>query len=393
MRHKKIYFEGRALVADHVSGIGHYVQSIAKELDDYIGSPEHTNFELKNSASYQTTIWAPRNHFSRLHKFRFLNLKPKRFAISSHYIDRLLLKRLVLPLDLRFGRGVYLFTNFSRYPLMFSKSATIIYDTTFESVPHFVDDNNRRFLSKMVARAVQKSELIITISKHAKSEIVNFYKIPEHKVIIAYPSFDQSSYYKRSEEEMSAVKHYYHLPDNYVLFVGNIEPRKNIAGLIDAYTNLPLQLCQKNPLVLVGASGWLTDEIFAKIKDATTKGYPIVRPSKYVEDNDMPAIYSAAKVFVYPSHYEGFGIPPLEAMACGIPVICADNSSLPEAVGDAAVMVKSTDTDSITQAIKKVLDDEVLREELVKKGFKQIKKFSWAGSAELIYKSLVGLQK
>lgn len=393
MRHKKIYFEARALVADHVSGIGHYVQSVAKELDDYIGSPEHTNFELKNNTSYQTMIWAPRNHFARLHKFKFLNLRPKRFAISSHFIDRLLQKNLILPLDLWFGRGIYLFTNFSRYPLFSSKSATIIYDITFESVPQFVDDNNRRFLSKMVKRAVKKSEIIITISKHAKSEIVNFYGVPAEKIIIAYPAFDRSNYYKRSEEEISAIKHYYHLPDNYVLFVGNIEPRKNIGGLIDAYTSLPLELCQHFPLVLVGASGWLTDEIFKKIKDAKNLGYPIMRPSKYVQDSDMPAIYSGAVAFVYPSHYEGFGIPPLEAMACGIPVICADNSSLPEAVGEAAIMVKSTDTDSITRAIKQLLEDKTLREKLVKKGFEQINKFSWRTSAELIYKSVIGLSK
>ncbi len=391
MGRKKIYFETRALVADHFSGVGHYVLGIAKALDDYIGSPEHTQLQKEHNSDFDTILWAPRNHVSRLAKFKFLNLRSKAFPIPSYLIDRLLDNNLFPPLDLWPGKRVYFFTNFSRFPLLRAKSATVIYDTSFESVPQFVDANNRRFLSKIVKKSANKSDLIITISRHAKQDLVKFYGVPASKVIIAYPGVDRTIFYKRSPAEIAAVKYQYGLPDNYVLFVGNIEPRKNISGLIEAYTKLPLELCQRHPLVLIGASGWLTEEIFNKITTAQEKGYPIVRPKKYVADADIPAVYSGATILAYPSHYEGFGIPPLEAMACGVPVVCADNSSLPEAVGNAALLVKSTDTPAISKAIQKLLQDKDLRAGLIEKGYRQVPKFSWRDSAELIYKALMDL--
>jgi glycosyltransferase involved in cell wall biosynthesis len=391
MRRQKIYIESRALVADHFSGVGHYVLGVLKALDEYISLPEHTELQLENQLKYESFLCIPRDHRLRLKKLRLLNFGIKLFLHHSWSIDRLLSRNLFPPLDLIFGRGVYLFTNFSSYPLLWSKSATIIYDITFEAVPQFVDANNRRFLSKMVKRTAQKSDLIITISAHTKKELVNFYKLPPEKIVIAYPGVDLGTYYRRSDKEIKAVKYRYGLPDDYVLFVGNIEPRKNIGGLIDAYSQLPLELCKKHPLVLVGASGWLTEEIFDKIDSAQKKGYPIVRPKGYVADEDMPAVYSAARALVFPSHYEGFGIPPVEAMACRVPVISADNSSLPEAVGDAALMVKSSDTKSIADAIERLLTNKSLQRELVAKGYEQAKKFSWSDSAQIIYKSLVEL--
>mgnify|MGYP000558691768 CR=1 FL=1 len=391
MRQKKIYFECGALIADHFSGVGHYVQGIAKALDDYISSPEYSELQLQHNSRYRTILWGPRHHMPRLAKFRFLNLRAKAFVIPSYFIDRLLYHNLIPPLDLWFGRGTYLFPNFSRFPLFRAKSATIIHDISFESVPQFVDANNRRFLSKMVRKAVNKSDLIITVSKHAKEELVNFYGIPPTKVVIAYPSVDRAIFYRRSPEEIETIKYQYGLPDNYVLFVGNIEPRKNISGLIEAYTKLPLELCQRHPLVLIGANGWLTEGIFDKITFYQKKGYPIVRPKQYVTDEDMPAIYSGAFMLVYPSHYEGFGIPPLEAMACGVPVVCADNSSLPEVVGNAALLIKSSDTKAITAAMNQLISQESLQKELIEKGCEQVKKFSWGSSAELIYKSLIKL--
>jgi glycosyltransferase involved in cell wall biosynthesis len=388
---KRIYIEGRALVADHFSGVGHYVLGITKALDEYIGSVAHTELQLKNRERYKNFLCVPSRQKSRLGKFSFLNLRAVSFPIPPRFIDKLLYYNIIPPPDLWFGQGVYLFTNFSRFPLLRAKSATIIYDITFEAVPQFVDANNRKFLSAMVKKSVQKSDVIITISEHAKSEIVNFYKVPASKIVIAYPGVDRSVYYKRSEREVAAIQYQYGLPKNYVLFVGNIEPRKNIGGLIDAYVKLPLELCKKHPLILIGASGWLTEEIFEKIESAQKKGYPIVRPKEYVTDKDMPAVYSGASLLVYPSHYEGFGIPPVEAMACGVPVISADNSSLPEAVGDAALLVKSSDTSSITNAMSKLLSQASLRNELIKKGYEQVKKFSWDFSAELIYKQLIKL--
>ena len=391
MRSKKIYFECGALVADHFSGVGHYVMGIAKALDDFIGRPEHALLQAQSKTTDETILCVPRNHRARLNKFGFLNTKAKSFPFHSRILHKLVDNKLLPPLDTWFGRGTYLFTNFTRYPLWRAKSATVIYDISFELVPQFVDANNRRFLSKVVRQAVTKSNLIITISKSAKDEIANFYNIPPSKIIVAYPSVDRSLYYKRSPEEIKEIKIKYGLPDNYVLFVGNLEPRKNITTLIDAYTQLPLDVARKFPLLLVGANGWLSETIFEKLKEAEKAGYTIVRPNKYVNDRDLPAIYSGATMLAYPSHYEGFGMPPVEAMACGVPVITADNSSLPEAVGDAGIMVNSTDTKGISKAILQLMNDDSLRQQLTARGYEQVKKFSWDESAQKIYKALVEL--
>ena len=232
------------------------------------------------------------------------------------------------------------FHQFRQLPLLRSKSATIVYDISFEIVPQYVDANNAQYLSKVVRKTIKESNLIITISNYTKSELISFYNINPAKVLVAYPAVDRKYFYRRSEWEVDRVKRNYELPDNYILFVGNIEPRKNITTLIDAYTKLPRSYSDKAPLLLVGASGWLNEDIFDKIKKAKQNGYTIARPKSYVDDEDIPAVYSGSSMLVYPSHYEGFGMPPLEAMSCGVPVITSDNTSLPEVVGNAGILVK-----------------------------------------------------
>lgn len=391
MRTEKIYIEAKALVSDHFSGVGHYVQGITEAIDRFVALPEHAQLQLHANKRFQNILFVPANRLDRLGKFRLTNMRSKGFPFPARIIDKSLNHNLFLPLDLWFGRGTYLFTNFSRWPLWRAKSATIVYDISFEVVPQFADANNRRFLSAMVRKSVKKSDLIVTISQHAKKELVEFYNLDPKNVLVAYPGIDRSVYYKRSTGEIDIIKEKYGLPDNFILFVGNIEPRKNIIGLIDAYLSLPVSLSKKHPLVLVGASGWLTEEIFSKVDAANKSGHVILRPNQYVADEDMPAVYSGASALVYPSHYEGFGIPPVEAMSCGVPVISADNSSLPEAVGEAGLLVKSTDTSAIANSIEKIVSDTSLRSELIEKGYAQSKKFSWDESGQLIYKAVVEL--
>jgi len=391
MRTKKIYFECTALVADHFSGVGHYVKGIAQAWDRYLALPEHTILQNKKQARYATVLCASKNRMNNLDKFRLEHMRRQSILLPARILHKLLDSELLPPLDLWFGRGTYLFTNFARYPLFNSKSATIVYDISYEIVPQYADANNARYLSKIVRKAVSKSDLIITISNYTKNEIVEFYNINPRKVMVAYPAVDRRHFYRRSEWEIDRVKREYGLPDNYVLFVGNIEPRKNITTLIDAYTKLPHSYSNKAPLLLVGANGWLSEAIFDKLETAKQNGYAIVRPKTYIDDNDIPAVYSGASMFVYPSHYEGFGMPPLEAMSCGVPVITSDNTSLPEVVGSAALLVKSTDEKSITDAILKLMSTKTLRDSMVEKGYAQCQKFSWDKSAKKIYKSLLEL--
>ncbi len=270
-------------------------------------------------------------------------------------------------------------------PLLFSKSCIIIYDLSYELFRQYSDEKNAKFLSNGVRSSIDKAERIITISESAKSEIVEFYKYAPSKVVVAYPAADQRYFYKRSQREIDSVKTKYGIKGDYIIALSNLEPRKNLDGLVEAYCHLPKATTDKVGLLLVGVNGWKMETLFEKIVGKVGEGFNIMRPSHYVSDEDKPAILSGAKMLVYPSHYEGFGMPPLEALACGVPVIAANNSSLPEVVGKVGDMVDSNDTDGLTRLIKSNLDDWAKLSEKIKiAGPSQATKFSWAKSAEAI---------
>jgi len=167
--------------------------------------------------------------------------------------------------------------------------------------------------------------------------------------------------------------------------LSNLEPRKNLDGLVDAYCALPASVRKDVSLLLVGVNGWKTESLFKKIISKVDRGYKIIRPTEYIDDIDKPAVLSGAEMLVYPSHYEGFGMPPLEALACGTPVITADNSSLPEVVDKNTLQVKSTDTEAISEAILKVLKDDTYKKTALTSGPLQAEKFNWKVSGRAYY--------
>jgi glycosyltransferase involved in cell wall biosynthesis len=164
----------------------------------------------------------------------------------------------------------------------------------------------------------------------------------------------------------------------YILFTSTIEPRKNILGLLEAYAALPQELRTSHGLVLVGGKGWLDSQIHRRLGELR---HLDIRLTGYVEDRDLPALYSGASVFVYPSFYEGFGMPPLEAMACGVPVVTSRNSSLPEVVGDAGILIDPGDPAAITQAICEVLGSPARAADLSRRGLERSRAFRWDESA------------
>jgi glycosyltransferase involved in cell wall biosynthesis len=183
---------------------------------------------------------------------------------------------------------------------------------------------------------------------------------------------------------LDRVRARYRLPDRFILSISTLEPRKNFIGLIAAFNHLATT-SRRPPiadlhLVIAGGKGWLYDDIFAAAEASPVRKR--IHLTGFVADEELPALYSLADLFAFPSHYEGFGIPVLEAMACGIPVVCADNSSLPEVAGDAALLVEGTDTDALAEAMAKLLIDISLRERLIERGFEQARRFTWEGAAK-----------
>lgn len=382
---KKIYIEGLGLIEGHFSGIGQYILGILRGIDE-------TMERKKNAGEAVPSIKVviPYDTVKKFNKFKFKHIAYKRFPLPFRIMSGLHHRNLLPPIDLWCGKGHYIFTRFVSMPLAYSKFSVIVYDISFEVVPQFSDDRNAEFLSPRTKKSVKNATKIFTISKNAKKEIVSFYKVPSDKVLVATPAADQSHFYRRDKKEVERVRQKYDIEGNYILALSNLEPRKNLDGLIDAFCNIPKSKMKNTSLLLVGVNGWKTEMLFKKIVGKVNQGYPIIKPSKYVHDTDKPAIISGASMLVYPSHYEGFGMPPLEALACGIPVICSDNSSLPEVVGSVAKLVTSTDTDQIAKAITSYIGNDSIKSRVLMDGPKQAEAFNWQESAGVYYEFFSG---
>lgn len=235
-----------------------------------------------------------------------------------------------------------------------------------------------RMLTKLTKIAISKARLILTISKNTKNDIVSYFNVADHFVRVTHLAAAENFRVIEDRTYLNDIRIRHNLPDNYILFVGSIEPRKNLVGLISAFDKIKTKV--KHKLVIVGGKGWLNSEIYVAIKEKKLENDVVF--TGYVSDEELVALYNLADLFVYPSFYEGFGIPPLEAMACGTPVITSDTSSLPEVVGDAALMVNPKNTDVLASSIITVLNDETLRNRMVLDGLSRAKQFSWRRTAD-----------
>jgi len=339
--------------------------------------------QLAGRETPNVSVIIPRDTLHKFNSFGFKHLKPALFPLPFRYMAALWHRGKMPPIDAYFGPGYYVFTRFVTMPLLFSESAVVIYDLSFELYRQYSDEGNARFLSKGTSKSIRQVNTVFTISENAKREIHEIYSVPNKEIIVATPAADQRYFYRRSPEEIASVKAKYGIKNNYILALSNLEPRKNLDTLVDAYCALPQSYRKHTSLLLVGVSGWKTDKLFQKIIERVKQGYDIIRPLEYVSDQDKPAIISGAQMLVYPSHYEGFGMPPLEALACGTPVITSDNSSLPEVIGKSGTMLDCMDTKGFTKTMQHYLDniDSLARKAAIE-GPAQAQNFSWEASAQ-----------
>lgn len=380
MKQKTVFIDGLGLVEGHFSGVGQYILGILRGIDELLGDAKYAGKTMP-----EVTVVIPYNTAARFREFGFKNIGYKRFPLTFRYMAALWHRGKLPPIDLWCGKGTYIFPRFVDMPLAFSKSAAlVIFDLSYELHREYSDEGNAIFLSSGVKRSIKNARKVITISQNAKQEIVDFYNLPAKDVLVATPATDPRQFYRRSPKEIENVKRKYGIEGSYILALSNLEPRKNLEALVDVYCRLPRATRKDTALLLVGVSGWKTEELFTKIVGKVEEGYNIIRPSHYVSDEDKPAIISGAKMLVYPSHYEGFGMPPLEALACGVPVIAADNSSLPEVVTDAGDMVPSNDPDKLYDKVVEYLENnEQLTKRAALNGPTKAAEFSWKKSAQI----------
>jgi glycosyltransferase involved in cell wall biosynthesis len=250
-----------------------------------------------------------------------------------------------------------------------------VHDLSFLLYPAGFRKPNRLYLTAFTRWSVQRARRVIAVSDSTKRDVVRLYGISPDNVDVVHNGVDPC-FQPLPASETTAFRAKQGLPERFLLFVGTLEPRKNVIRLIESYAQLP---AHRPPLILVGGKGWLYDQIFARVKSLGLDDN--VRFAGFVPPEDLPKWYNAATLFVYPSLYEGFGLPPLEAMACGTPVVTSTASSLPEVVGQAALLVDPADTEALTDAMNRVLGDQVLQERMRAKGLLQAQGFSWQETA------------
>lgn len=289
---------------------------------------------------------------------------------------------LTLSAELRKHPVDVLHVQFTAPPFCPCPVVVSIHDLSFEHLPHTFHRRSRTQLRLTVRHSAKRAAKILTLSEHTKSDIIDTYGIDPSK-ISAIP-LAAPGHFKPVEDnrELQRVRHTYGIDGQYILSVGSIQPRKNLPRLVSAYDLLRGKYAENElpKLVLVGKRAWLYDETL-RVLEQTGLARSVILTG-YVPESDLPALYSGALCFVYPSYFEGFGLPPLEAMKCGAPVIVGNQTSLPEVVGDAALTLDPFDVNAIAAAIEKLINDSDLRRELSVKGRSRAEEFDWRETAQ-----------
>ncbi|MEI1373654.1 glycosyltransferase family 1 protein [Nostoc sp. UHCC 0926] len=266
-------------------------------------------------------------------------------------------------------------TNYSVYPYQNILKVMNIYDLTFIKYPNYIDSVVKKYTEK-VKRCLQWTDLVLTISENSKKDIIEYLKVDPKKVYVTplasryYPNYLSEEITQSLEKQAN-----YNFSKPYLLFVSTIEPRKNINTIITAFNFLKEKYQIEHQLILIGKKGWNYEPIFAAIENSPWANQ--IHHLNYLSNELVALFYSKADVFVYPSHYEGFGLPVLEAMTLGAPVISSNTSSIPEVTGDAAILIDPNNPMQLAEAILKVISDSQLRQELINKGRARAKLFSW----------------
>ena len=288
---------------------------------------------------------------------------------------------LTLSTELRRNPVDVLHVQFTSPPFSPCPVVVSIHDLSFEHLPETFKWRSRQQLRLTVRRSARRAAEVIALSEYGRQDIIDNYHLDPARVT-AIPLAAPAHFGPvRNEEELQRVRQTYGIEKDYILSVGAIQPRKNLSRLVAAYSRLRRSKPEgKLPkLVLVGKCAWLYDETLRAIKELELSDSVIL--TGYVPEADLPGLYSGAICFVYPSYFEGFGLPPLEAMRCGAPVIVGDRTSLPEVVGTAGLLVDPFDVDALAAAIEKVINDSDLRAQLSVKGLERAKLFDWRETA------------
>ncbi len=369
----------KGLVSGHIDGIGVYTRSLLEELDKLnlekliINFGRCEAFEAHNLfPSYTKSClllpYQAATALSLLTSLPFpgahkLQGKIDLYHAPDHYIPRL-------------GKIPVVATVMDAIPL---------------AHPEWVSKRLRTLKNMAFRQMARSAQQIITISEFSKADIVHYFGIPAERISVTYLGVDPMFARPVAQDVRSAVLARYGLQPGFFVFVGTIQPRKNVARIIEAHRMLPIQLQRACPLVIVGRNGWGSDELIPELVALESRGSG--RWLNNVADAELHALLQSARALIYPSLYEGFGLPVLEGFAAGLPVISSKTASIPEVAGDAALLVDPTRADELSEAMQQLAEDNALVADLVERGRQRVKEFTWAACARQtlgVYQSVAG---
>ena len=362
----KIAFDVSPMIDSHKSGVGYctygFVKTMVSQYDNsyilnYINKPKYKK-------NLNTLIVGKK---VKINSFCFKNSV---YKVASTFLP--------IPYGAFFkdSADITHFFNYYLPPGVNGKKIVTVHDMTYKRFPETVRFKTKQMLNLNLKKSLKRADIILTVSEFSKSEIITYFPEVKDKIRVVYNGVDLDVFKPLLDENIKiSIAKKYNLPERYMLYLGTLEPRKNLERLIDSYYLLLKEFDNVPKLVLAGGKGWLYDSIFDKVSTLWLEDKIIF--TGYVAEKDVAPLISGAEVFLFPSMYEGFGMPVIEAMACGVPVLTSNVSSLPEVAGDAAVLVDPFSVEDIKNKLKLLLIDEALRKRLNKAGLKRAKRFSW----------------
>ncbi len=379
----KINFDAEPICAPQPTGIGMVEIELCKRIIKKYPENEYlfTCFSLRNTAEKRERI---KNRSDE-------RVKVKTFPLLSSGLYKMIGSVIPLPYRMFFG-GKSEITHFFNFIIPFGvkgKKICTIHDLAFKRYPETVNLKTRKFLEYRIKKTIKRADKIVVVSKFTADELMELYGVPSEKITVIYNGVDFNLYNENvKREEIDKVLEKRELSyGKYFFYLGTIEPRKNIYRMVGAYAKCVSRLKAEGKeapkLVLGGKLGWYYDEILERIKRENIEDN--IRLLGYVDENEKPELYSGALAFLFPSLYEGFGLPIAEAMACGTPVLTSNSTSLVEIAGESAVLCDPLSEDDIAEGMYRLAVEPDLRERLSKSGSQRAKEFDWDSSAEGLY--------
>lgn len=368
----KIGVDIRTLTDSHYSGVSEYTFNLVAEI-------------LKQDPESEFRLFCNSARAKRLPDFKAPNCQIIKYNYPNKIFNYLLQKGLAYPkIDRRLGVDIFFMPHFNFIALSpQAKLVLTVHDLSFMRYPRFFS-RRKNFWHKMInlKRLLKRCDRVVAVSQNTKHDLIELCQVPAEKIEVIYSGLNSRfRVIEASDANLRRVKEKYDLPDKFILFLGNLEPRKNIESIISAFERLAerSELADYN-LIIAGGNGWKNRQLFKLWRQARERNR--IKFLGYVAAEDKVYLYNLAKLFVYPSFYEGFGFPPLEAMASGTPVIASAVSSLPEVMGNAALTVDPFNLTELAEAVAEILNSEELAGKLRAAGLIQAKRFSWQEAAK-----------